>query len=101
MWLKREKDALRNASDTNRSRGVWSGREGSQETIGGVLEGAELGATFESSEDEFFGRSKTEYAAARGCMKGAHVEDMIDGVVKNLTPRSRPLALVTGESVTR
>jgi len=90
-----------NALDTNHSRGVWSGREGSEETVGGVLESAELGAAFESSEDEISGRTKSEDAVVWGCMERAHVEDVVDGVVEDLTPRSRPLALVTGEEVTR
>jgi len=38
--------------DTNHSRGVWSGREGPEEAVGGALKGTELGAAFEGSEDE-------------------------------------------------
>ena len=86
--------------DTYRSRGVWSGREGSEETIGGALEGAKLGAAFESSEDEIFRRSKSEDATAWGCVKGARVEDVVDGVIENAS-RSRPLTLVAGEIGTR
>jgi len=64
-------DTVRTASDTNRSRGVWSGREGLEESIGSVLESAKLSTAFKRSKDEFFGRAKSEDAAARGCVKGA------------------------------
>jgi len=38
--LDREIRCVEKASDTNRSRGVWSGREGPEEAVGGALEGA-------------------------------------------------------------
>jgi len=89
------------ASDTTCSRGVWSGREGSEEMVGGALESAELGATFEGAKDEFFGGPEPEDAAARGRVKGACVEYVASGVIENLMSRSRPLMLVTWERVTR
>ena len=66
-----------------------------------MLESAELGTAFESSEDEFFRGVKSEDAAAWRCVKGARVEDVTDGVIKYVTPWSRPLTLVTGKGVTR
>ena len=64
---------MRTASDTNRSRRVWSGREGSEESVGGALEGTKLGAPFKGAEDEFLGRAKSEDAVAWRRVKGAHV----------------------------
>jgi len=67
--------------------------------VGGALKSAKLGASFKGAEDKFFRRPEPKDVAARGCVKGAHVEYMVGGIVENLTPRSRPLALVTWEGV--
>ena len=64
------------------------------------MKGAKLGASFKSAEDEFFGGPKPEYLPTGGCVKGACVEYVVGGVIENVTPRSRPLALVTWEGVT-
>ena len=53
---------MRTASDTNRSRRVWSGREGSEESVGGALESTKLSTPFKGAEDEFFGWTKSEDA---------------------------------------
>jgi len=90
---------VRTMSSTNRSRGVWSRREGSEESIGGALKSAKLCTAFKGAEDEFFGRTKSEDTATRGCVKRACVEDMRGGIVKPCVPQSRPLTLVTGEGV--
>jgi len=66
-----KEDTVKTASDTNCSRGVWSGREGSKESVGGALKSTELGAAFESAKDEFFGGTEPKDAAAGGCVKGA------------------------------
>jgi len=94
-------DTVKTASNTNRSRGVWSGRERSEEAVGSALESAELSTAFKGAEDEFFGGSESEDAATRGCVKGAREEYVVGGVIEDLTPRSRPLALVAWEGISR
>ena len=64
---------MKTVSRTNHSRGVWSRREGSEESVGGMLESAKLSAAFKGAEDEFFRGTKSEDAAMRGCVKGAGV----------------------------
>jgi len=65
------------------------------------LKSAKLGAPFKGAKDKFFRRAKAENATARGCVKGACIEDVVDGVWECCTPWSRPLMLVTGKGVTR
>ena len=64
---------VKTASDTNRSRGVWSRGEGSKETISGMLEGTKLSAAVKSAEDKFFGGTKPEDTAMGRCVKGAYI----------------------------